>query len=71
MASGDPAMKGVIDSESEELPATGTVSTTLNLTLALAFHPLRKNWLKSMQGVFSLTTDGDMIQNLINLEVCI
>lgn len=39
---GDPVMKAAIDGEIAKLPLTATVSTTLNLTLPLASHPLLK-----------------------------
>jgi hypothetical protein len=49
MVSGDPAMKTAVDSEIAKLPATGTVSTTLNLSSPLASHPLLKNIVSDAQ----------------------
>jgi hypothetical protein len=74
MVSGDPVMKMAIDSEIAKPLATGTISTTLNLTSPLATHPLLKSIASEarlMQRVFRVTMDGDSIHTLINSELCI
>jgi hypothetical protein len=56
MVSGDPAMKTAIDTEISKLPATGTISTALNLTSPLAAHPLLKGIVADAQLTSLLAT---------------